>query len=132
MTEELLRVERLRKLFPVRRGLFRRGGTAVRAVDGIDFGLDRGQTFSLVGESGCGKSTTGRLIARLEDPTEGSIRFEGSEIGTMSQNEYRPLRREIQIMFQDPYASLSPRMTVHDIVAEPLRVQGRYQPDRVG
>ena len=99
----------------------------MRAVDGVDLTLARGRTLALVGESGCGKSTTGRLIARLLEPTAGEIRFGGRDLATLSQRELRPLRRDIQIMFQDPYASLSPRMTVHDIVAEPLRVQGRYR-----
>jgi len=124
---ELLRVENLTKHFPIRRGVFRRQVGAVRAVDGIDLSLEQGDTLSLVGESGCGKSTTGRLIVRLLDPTAGRIVFQGRDLATLHPREMRPLRRDVQIMFQDPYASLSPRMTVHDIVAEPLRVQGRYR-----
>ena len=125
--EVLLQVEGLSKHFPIRRGLLRRQKSAVKAVDGVDLFLRQGETVSLVGESGCGKSTTGRLLARLLDPTSGRILFEGRDLSVMSQRELRPLRRDIQIMFQDPYASLSPRMTVHDIVAEPLRVQKCYQ-----
>jgi oligopeptide/dipeptide ABC transporter ATP-binding protein len=123
----VMQVTGLRKHFAVRRGVLRRQVGAVRAVDGIDLLLQRSKTLALVGESGCGKSTTGRLITRLLDPTEGEIRFGGRDLAGLPQRELRPLRRDIQIMFQDPYASLSPRMTVHDIVAEPLRVQGRYR-----
>ncbi len=123
----LMQVTGLAKHFPVRRGVLRRQVGAVPAVDGVDFALERGRTLGLVGESGCGKSTTGRLITRLLEPSAGEIRFGGRDLAPLSQRELRPLRRDIQIMFQDPYASLSPRMTVHDIVAEPLRVQGRYR-----
>ena len=126
-TAPLLRVENLSKHFPVRKGVLRRTVGAIRAVDDVSLDLRAGETLSLVGESGCGKSTTGRLLVRLLDPTAGRIVFDGVDLAPLPQRSLREVRREIQIMFQDPYASLSPRMTVHDIVAEPLRVQGRYR-----
>jgi oligopeptide/dipeptide ABC transporter ATP-binding protein len=131
---ELLRVEDLRKYFPIRRGVLRRHDGDIRAVDGVSFSLRAGETLSIVGESGCGKSTTGRMIVRLLEPTGGRILYQGEDLAAARGSRLRDLRAEIQIMFQDPYSSLSPRMTVHDIVAEPLRVHGRYRsggPERV-
>lgn len=122
----LLQADDLRKYFPIRRGVLQRHHGDVRAVDGVSFTVQRGQTLSIVGESGCGKSTTGRLIARLIQPTSGRIMFEGEDITAASGRQLRQFRAEVQIMFQDPYSSLSPRMTVHEIIAEPLRIQGRY------
>ena len=124
---ELLRVEALTKHFPVRAGVFSRRAGAVRAVDGVDFTLRQGQTLGLVGESGCGKTTTGAMVARLLEPTSGRIVYRGEDLALLPAAELRAVRADIQIMFQDPYASLSPRMSVHDIIAEPLRVQGRYR-----
>jgi oligopeptide/dipeptide ABC transporter ATP-binding protein len=119
---ELLQVEGLVKHFPLRRKLLgARDRLAVRAVDGISFGVERGETLGLVGESGCGKSTTGRLIVRLLQPTAGAIQFDGRDAGATTD---RDLRREIQMVFQDPYASLNPRQTVGTIVAAPMEING--------
>ena len=124
---ELLRVEDLTMHFPVRGGVLRRQVGSVHAVDGVSFAIDEGETLSLVGESGCGKTTTGRLVVRLLTPTSGRIVHRGRDVTTMTDDELRAWRGETQIVFQDPYASLSPRMTVHDLVAEPLRIQRRYR-----
>ncbi len=119
----ILEVTNLRKYFPVRSsGLVRRTIGQVQAVDGVSFQVRRGSALGLVGESGCGKSTTGRLITRLYDPTSGSMKFDGREIGTLSNKQMLPLRSEIQMIFQDPYSSLNPRHTVGTIVGTPLRV----------
>ena len=121
----LLEVEDLARHYPVRKGLVlaRTVGT-VKAVDGVSFHLDRGETLALVGESGCGKSTTARLVLRLIEPTAGSVRFEGADITEMGGAPLRRLRRRMQIVFQDPFASLNPRMTVGAILEEPLIVHG--------
>jgi oligopeptide/dipeptide ABC transporter ATP-binding protein len=119
----LLAVSGLRKYFPVRRGLLQRKISAVQAVDGLDFTVRKGETLSLVGESGCGKTTTGRMLTRLIEPTEGRINFEGRDITHLSMGQMRPLRRDIQMIFQDPYSSLNPRHTVGTIVGAPFRLQ---------
>jgi oligopeptide/dipeptide ABC transporter ATP-binding protein len=116
----LLEVADLVKHFPVRRGLLKRTVAQVRAVDGVSFELAPGETLCLVGESGCGKSTVGRLILRLIDPTAGSVRLDGEDITTLSRSEMREKRKSLQIVFQDPYASLNPRMTAGRIVGEPI------------
>jgi peptide/nickel transport system ATP-binding protein len=120
----LLSAEKLQMHFPVRRGLLRRQVGAVQAVDGLTFDVRRGETLSLVGESGCGKTTTGRLLTRLLEPTDGTVTFEGRDISHLSVGEMRPLRRDIQMVFQDPYSSLNPRHTVGTIVGAPFRIQG--------
>jgi oligopeptide transport system ATP-binding protein len=123
----VLEVRDLVKHFPVSRGLIRRKVIGlVRAVEGVSFEIARGETLALVGESGCGKSTTGRLVLRLMDPTAGSVRFKGEEIAGLDKNALRRLRRHMQIIFQDPYASLNPRMTVGEILAEPMAVHGLH------
>jgi oligopeptide/dipeptide ABC transporter ATP-binding protein len=122
--EELLTVTGLVKHFPIRRGLLQRQVGAVQAVDGLDFTVTKGETLSLVGESGCGKTTTGRLLTRLLEPTAGKIVFEGRDISHLSEGRMRPLRRDVQMIFQDPYGSLNPRHTVGKIVGAPYRLQG--------
>ena len=123
----ILRVEGLVKHFPIRAGLFKRTSASVKAVDGVDLTVRQGETLGVVGESGCGKTTLGRTIIKLTEPTAGRIYFEGRDITELSRAQMRPVRREIQIVFQDPYASLNPRMTVQDIVSEPLRIHGLYR-----
>jgi oligopeptide/dipeptide ABC transporter ATP-binding protein len=135
MTQPLLEVRDLKKYFPLRGGLFSRQRGEVRAVDGVSVTLTPGETLGLVGESGCGKSTLGRAILRLIEPTSGTIRFEGGDILRLERRELRGKRREMQIIFQDPYASLNPRMQVGDIVGEALTIHriaaGRERRERI-
>lgn len=135
-SEHLIEVKDLRMHFPVTRGIIfqRRVGT-VKAVDGVSFTIKRGETLGLVGESGCGKSTTGRAILQLYRPTSGHVLFQGIDLTKLRGNDLRQMRRRVQMIFQDPYASLNPRMTVGDIIAEPIRVhklrEGRAVRERV-
>jgi oligopeptide/dipeptide ABC transporter ATP-binding protein len=120
----VIEVDGLKKYFPIRRGFLHRVGGHVFAVDGVSFSIDAGETLGLVGESGCGKSTLGRAVMRLIEPTAGTIRLAGDDITRMSRKALRPYRRQMQIVFQDPFSSLNPRMTVGEIVGEPLKVHG--------
>ncbi|MFF4572662.1 ABC transporter ATP-binding protein [Streptomyces sp. NPDC001410] len=122
--EVLLRVRGLKKHFPIKKGLLQRQVGAVKAVDGIDFEVRKGETLGVVGESGCGKSTMGRVITRLQDPTSGTIEFEGRDITRLNTGKMRPMRRDVQMIFQDPYGSLNPRHTIGSIVSAPFRLQG--------
>lgn len=128
MSETLIEVKNLKKLFPVRMGFFRtlvsKKRLFVHAVDGISFQIKKGEIFALAGESGSGKTTTGRLLLKLIEPTSGSIYVKGKDITNISEREMKLLRRKLQVIFQDPYESLNPRMTVDSIVTEPLKVQG--------
>ncbi|MCA9921290.1 MAG: dipeptide ABC transporter ATP-binding protein [Anaerolineales bacterium] len=121
-SETLIQVQDLKKYFPVRRGFLRQQVGAVQAVDGVSFDIKRGETLGLVGESGCGKSTTGRLILQLLPPTAGRVMMDDRELTALNTEGVRTARRDMQMIFQDPYASLNPRMTVHEILEEPLRV----------
>lgn len=120
--EILLRVDNLKKHFPIYKGIFRQQVGAVHAVDGVSFDIKKGETLGLVGESGCGKSTTGRTILQVYKPTSGKVIYDGVDLGTLNKKGMREMRRKVQIIFQDPYASLNPRMKVMDIVGEPLIV----------
>jgi len=126
-----LRVEDLVMHFPIKRGVFQRTVGYVKAVDGVSFEVYQGETLGLVGESGCGKTTTGRAIIQLYEPTAGHVYFWGQDLVTMKKEELRRLRKSIQMIFQDPYASLNPRMTIAQIVGEPLKVHSMVEPDEV-
>ena len=122
--DPLLEVSDLQKHFPIHKGILQRTVGQVRAVDGVSFDIERGSTLALVGESGCGKTTTGRVILRLLEATGGTVRFNGQDLSTLNKAEMRELRQRIQIIFQDPYSSLDPRMTAADIVGEGLEIHG--------
>ncbi|HEX5564040.1 MAG TPA: dipeptide ABC transporter ATP-binding protein, partial [Sporosarcina sp.] len=127
-TKPLLKVENLKKYFPVKKGMFGKTVGHVKAVDDVSFFVNEGETLGIVGESGCGKSTTGRVLMRLLEPTDGKIEFDGKDLASLSQEEMRKTRRDIQMVFQDPYASLNPRHTIGKILEEPLIVHGLSDP----
>jgi oligopeptide transport system ATP-binding protein len=122
LQEALLEVKQLKKHFPIQGGVLKQQVGTVKAVDGVTFTLHKGETFGLVGESGCGKSTTGRMLMRLLEPSEGEVLFDGKEMTTLNKKDLRHLRKDIQMVFQDPFASLNPRHTVEKIIEEPLIV----------
>jgi ABC-type oligopeptide transport system ATPase subunit len=121
---ELLRVKDLTKYFSVKSGALSRDKGWVKAVDGVSLSVDQGKTLGLVGESGCGKSTTGRALMRLIEPTSGSVTFEGTDVLSLTGRDLKAFRRQVQIIFQDPYASLNPRFTIAEIITEPLQIHG--------
>jgi oligopeptide transport system ATP-binding protein len=128
----LLSVSDLVKRFPIKGDrIFKRTVGFVHAVEGVSFDLHKGETLGLVGESGCGKSTTGRAVLQLHKPTSGSVKFDGNELTTMSTADLRPVRRDMQIVFQDPYASLNPRWTINEIIAEPFRIHKIGEPKEI-
>ena len=122
--EPLVEVKNIKKYFPIRKGLLQREVGHVHAVDDVTFAVSEGETLGLVGESGCGKSTLGRTIVRLLEPTEGNVVFQGRDISKLGNRSLRPLRREMQMIFQDPYASLNPRKRVGSIIGTPLKIHG--------
>jgi oligopeptide/dipeptide ABC transporter ATP-binding protein len=127
MPEELLKVEDLKVHFPIRKGLWTRPKSLVHAVDGVSFSLKSGETLGIVGESGCGKTTTGMAVMRLIQPTSGRITFQNRDITRVPYSRLREMRRQMQIIFQDPYSSLNPRMTLNQILNEPMRIHGVYK-----
>ena len=127
--EPLVRVQDLKMYFDVDKKMFSRHKRTLKAVDGVSFGIERGRTFGLVGESGCGKTTVGSTIVRLYTPTDGAIYYDGKDIAKLDNKQIAPYRRKMQMIFQDPYASLDPRMTVGDIIAEPIRAHKLYSND---
>ncbi|HDX9614278.1 TPA: ABC transporter ATP-binding protein [Bacillus toyonensis] len=124
--ENLIEVRNLKKYFPIKKGLLGRKTEQLKAVDDLSFTIKKGETFGLVGESGCGKSTTGRSIIRLHDVTSGNVLFDGKDIASLKESELKEYRKRMQIIFQDPYASLNPAMNVFQIISEPMNIHGSY------
>ena len=129
MSNALLQVKDLKKYFPIKNGLFSQVTGYVRAVDGISFSIERGQTLGIVGESGCGKTTVGKTLLRLNDKTDGSVLFDGVDIFALHKDELRAIRPRMQIIFQDPFSSLSPRLPVGEIIGEAVREHNIVPPD---
>jgi len=129
--KNMLRVKNLKVHFPIRRGILQRQVGAVRAVDGITFDILRGETFGLVGESGCGKTTTGRAILQLYEPTAGEIEFDGVALAHLDPKSMRDMRRRMQMIFQDPFASLNPRLSVGATIAEPVRIHSTADKQKI-
>lgn len=129
--QPLLEVKNLKKYFPVEAGVFGKSTGHVKAVDDVSFNIYKGETLGLVGESGCGKSTTGRMIVNLMAPTSGGVVFEGKNISKLSKKEQKEMRKNIQIIFQDPYSSLNPRMNIGDIIAEPMRINNIVEKENI-
>ncbi|MEB9680965.1 peptide ABC transporter substrate-binding protein [Bacillus thuringiensis serovar pingluonsis] len=125
--ENLIEVRNLKKYFPIKKGLLGRKTEQLKAVDDLSFTIKKGETFGLVGESGCGKSTTGRSIIRLHDVTSGNVLFDGKDIASLKESELKEYRKRMQIIFQDPYASLNPTMNVFQIISEPMNIHGSYE-----
>src|ERR671924_733195 len=129
-SDPLVEVQSVKKYFPIRKGLLQREVARVHAVDDVTFGVYEGETLGLVGESGCGKSTLGRTIVRLLEPTDGNVLFQGRDISSLGTRALRPLRRQMQMVFQDPYASLNPRKRVGSIIGTPLKIHGVEKSER--